>query len=276
MRIKKKNKNEYLLTEGDVWVRNFCNSGPFVDINNLSSPSDYRLYLNNELDNYKAKFGIIEGNTIHYPNVVIVSDGFCFEQKQELLNQLPKGVIIFGVNRSLIKWTLKTPMSHYVVNNPYSECLKYLPSKRFPSCAASTRTNSEFIKRYKGEKFFFLPTPNNNYSSPMSDERLLVVDDYRNPICAAIGLAHHFNVEKILLFCCDDSFDQERPGAVRLENNLWTYPQQLLSQHIIDSNLYWLKKQEIRIGNYSSGIKYVNAEYIEGNKIADFFGSQNG
>jgi hypothetical protein len=225
MRIKKhKNKNEYLQTADGLWVRNFTNlQTPGEDLNNLLRESDYKIVLDNETNNKKMGLDHIDSHQFDHPNCVIVSDGYSFKEKQHLLAELPKGVIILGVNGSLKKWDLdlKVPMKYYVANHPYKEALVDLPVKHayFPKCIASTRTCSEFLTKYGGYKYQYTPVTQTTYKGPTNDW-LYQIDDYRNPICAAIGVAFRFNVKKLLLFCCDDSFESERPAAERLENGL--------------------------------------------------------
>jgi hypothetical protein len=101
------------------------------------------------------------------------------------------------------------------------------------------------------------------------------IDDYRNPICAAIGLAYRFGVQRLMLVCCDNSFDKPRDAAVQMKNGLWTYEQHLRSHDIIDANLYWLTHQkdaEVKVADWSNGPEYVNATYISSAQEAiDFF-----
>jgi len=73
------------------------------------------------------------------------------------------------------------------------------------------------------------------------------------------------------LFCCDDSFLDKRPGAEQLDNGLYSYPQQLVGQRLIDSNLYWINQAGIKVGNHSSGIKYKHSNYIHEDNVIDFF-----
>jgi hypothetical protein len=105
------------------------------------------------------------------------------------------------------------------------------------------------------------------------------IDDYRNPICAAIGFAHQFGAEKILLLCCDDSFKEKRDFSVELHNGLHTYPHHVRSQEIIDANLYWLTHQEnkeVKVADWSSGGEYKNAEYISDEEgVIAFFKDQS-
>lgn len=282
MRIKNNpDGNQYLLTPQGKWVRNFCkNTVPFVDINNTIDPKDHFVFLKNEVQNGMKKHTWVDSEMFHHPNIVIVSDGFDFQRKHKLLAALPKNVVIMGVNRSLAKWDLNRSMSYYVVNNPYGECTKYLPrgNRTAPKCLASARTNYEFLENYRGAKLKYYPVNESGYSTLGNKEVSWQVDDYRNPICAAIGLAYRFGVEKLLLFCCDNAFKDERPGAMQLENNLWIYPQQELAQGLIDGNLYWLKNQpyrEVLVGDCSSGPRYENASYIDEDKILSFWDEKN-
>ncbi len=281
MRIKKDKitKNEYIFA-GGVWVRNFTKyNSQYISINNMVDKKDYEIVLKNETSNRSNNFSKIEEENFHFPNVVILSDGYDFEERHKILKKIPSNVAIFAVNRSLAKWQLfEAPprfINFYIVNNPYDECMKFFPRKHryFPSCISSLKTNVDFLNRYMGHIFTYEPTREKNFGKP-SNARFYI-DDYRNPICAAIGLAYRFGVQKLMLFCCDDSFKDERAGATLLENGLWSYPQQIRSQEIIDANLHWLKNQEdleIQISNHSSGINYLNAQYIHDEEdIVNFF-----
>jgi len=283
MIFKKKNRNKYLLSETGIWVRNFCEPNvPYLDLNRLDSENDYRTFLGNELSNAKSIRGTFEPSRVTHPNLVIVSDGYGYKKAQEKLAELKyKDVKIIGVNGSLAKWTMgdkaKTTraMSYYMVNNPFMECKRFLPTHGyFPTCVASIRTYPKFVQSYKGQVLFYSPVPNRYYSTPHKDLRPYL-DDYRNPITSAISMAHLLEVKKLLLFCCDDSFEDERPASVKLHNGLFCYPQQIKSQQIIDACLYWLKTSGVEIGDCSSGIKYNNARYIEPNELIDFFKEDN-
>lgn len=282
MIIKKhKNRNEYLLTHDKIWVRNPCKETvPFVDINKLSSYTDYNLYLQNETANFVKNYPKIEDEHFKLDNVVIVSDGLDFQEKQKLLFNLPKEVKIIGINGALKKWEFKKEatyseerryINYYVVNNPYLDCCAYLPNNNFyPKCLASTRTNPDFLKKYKGNIYIYNPVNDKTYKGPNFYESYCI-DDYRNVICAAIGLAYRLGAKKILLFCCDNSFKEERSGSVRLKENIYTYPQHLITDGIIDGYIYWLKKQEIDIANLSNGLKFCNSTYINEESIKEFF-----
>jgi len=284
MRIKRhKNNNEYLLADNGVWVRNFCKSDvPFIDINCMIGPEEYGLILENELNNKRTDYVQIDTESQVNGKVVIVSNGYDFESKQELLSKLPSpDVSIIGINGALAGWKLvgekcaeemKRSMTFYVINNPYEEASYFLPREHryFPRCIASTRTNQIFMKGYRGDKFLYVPTVDAHYSGASRDAEYMI-DDYRNSVCAAIDLAVKFSAHMILLFCCDDSFAKERPASAKLDNGLWCYPQQIMSQQTIDAKLYWAKSFGIKTGDHSSGINYRNAEYISADKIIDFF-----
>jgi hypothetical protein len=283
MRIKKhSNGNQYLLTEQKKWVRNFTNNNvPYIDINNTIETKDHFTFLNNEIKNGLKRIQWIDSEQIYHPYIMIISDGYNFKEKQKIFNQLPKNITIIGVNGSLTKWeNTNRNINYYVANNPYDECMKYLPkrSKILPKCVASPRTNYEFLSNYKGTKMKYYPVSEQSYTTIGEKEVQWQIDDYRNSICAAIGLAYRFGVERLLLLCCDDCFKDERPGAVQLENGLWMYPQHEVAHGLIDGNLYWLsnqKYQEVLIGDCSNGPKYNNASHIEEDKILLFFGVEN-
>ena len=259
-------------------MRDFTNElAPFVDINHLSTFSDHQLFLTNEIQNTKRRYPNVETED-RITKAIIVSDGYQFDSKQQLLASLPNDVVVISTNKSLANWKLmgsnsktKRVISYYVVNNPYSEAKFFLPKDYFPKCVASSRTNPSFLKGYRGNIFLYSPVKNSDYSGVHRGIDF-ELDDYRNPICSAIGLAYRLGVQQLMLFCCDDSFEKERPSSVQLDNGLWAYPQQLLSHELIDSNLFWLKKQQIKIGNHSSSPKFKNAEYINEEGLSDFFG----
>lgn len=287
MRIKKHNSgNEYIFAEG-VWVRNFTKESlTRLNLTHMFDQSDYHLVLKNEEMN--RNHPNIANERLQFEGMVIVSDGPDFENKHLFLNKLPRTVAILAINTVLSKWKLmssKLPSSErrhinaYVANNPYKECLRFMPArdaKYYPACIASTRTYYDFLKRYSGDVYTYTPTPEIAFGVSRSESYF--IDDYRNPICACIGLAHQFGVTKLMLLCCDYSFKEKRDFSVQLPNGLFTYPQHIKSQRIIDANLYWLKNQEFRkveIADYSSGIDCTNAVYIKSEQEAlNFFRGQ--
>jgi len=283
MRIKKHKKNEYILSEG-VWVRNLCSDSEPIDINSLGK-KDLALFLENECENLKiSSLDFDEMNPIRLENVVIMSDGYRWKDKQKVLGEIPNSVVkTIGVNGSLAKWEMvgdkaqfKRTMTFYLANNPYSECSSCLPKthKYFPNLIASTRTNPNFMKKYGTQAFFYRSPDDAVYSGFGSGKNTMKLDDYRNPICAAISFAWKMGVKKLALLCCDEAFDDERPGATKMKNGLYQYPTQIMCQKIIDAQLYWLKKAGVGIFDSSSGIEYENATYIESDKLKELFKEQ--
>jgi hypothetical protein len=75
------------------------------------------------------------------------------------------------------------------------------------------------------------------------------------------------------MLCCDDSFEGERPGAVKLHNDLWMYPQHEISHSMISGMFNWYKKVKgVKIADHSSGPIYEDAPYIPKEEILKFFG----
>lgn len=282
-RIKKhQNGNFYCLTYQNKWVRNFIqDNGVYLDLNSTIKHNDHFVFLQNETINSHQKFPWIDSEPIVFSDVVIVSDGYEFEKKQKLLERLPSSVVLIGVNGALAKWKSKIrPLDYYVVNNPYEECLNFLPKnmRNFPKCIASCRTNHDFLSNYRGLIFRYYPVNESTYSSIGSSQVSWQVDDYRNPICASIGLAYRFGAERLLMFCCDNSFGEDRDGSVLLENGLWTYPQHLIAHSLIEGNIFWLRRQpywNVEIKDHSSGPSFDDAPYIQQDEILSFFGANN-
>jgi len=280
MRVKRIKNNEFVLEEG-VWIRNpFCESKP-LDINSLAK-SESSLLLQNESDNLRRPYmQIDEAMDLSFENVVIVSDGHLWEERQLALGDLPsKQVKVLGVNGSLSKWrmvgdgaTIKRTMAFYVVNNPYPECMGYLPRyhRYYPNLISSTRTFPGFLREYKNEPYMYRPTQDLDFSGAGFGDVNAVIDDYRNPVCAAISIAAKRGAKKIALMCCDESFEEGRPGSERMENGLYQYPQQIKCQKIIDKHLFWVRSAGIDVVDCSSGLKMNNARYIDAEGLRKFF-----
>jgi hypothetical protein len=276
MRIKKTSTNNEYLRAGDVWVRNFTNSAIPLSISSLHDADDYKLVISNEEVNRNRPR--IADEKLAFQNVLIISDGFNFASKHLLIEKMPPEVCILAINGALKDWKIspRRNINAYVVNNPYAECLKFLPlrsNKYYPSCIASIRTHAAFLRQYLGDSYLYCPTPERIFGVNRAEK--YYIDDYRNPVCAAIGLAFQFGVRKLMLMSCDESFDRARDSAIQLPNKLWTYPQHLRSEAIIDANLHWLTHQEhveVKVANYSDGGNYENAAYISSEQEAlDYF-----
>jgi hypothetical protein len=273
MRIKKHQNNEYVRA-GNVWVRNFTKPySKATAINSMIDRSDHQIIMQNESINSRSgNRSISEEKNLNFKKMVIISDGFNFSERHKELLEMPDDVFVIAVNGALRKWELMRStrtraINAYVVNNPYPECLYNMPSRDsryYPICISSTRTYHDFVKKYAGNIFLYEPTPEQNFGTKRRPEQYYI-DDYRNPICAAIGLAYQFGVKKLLLMCCDNTFKEKRDAAEQLDNGLWTYPQHIRSHDITDANLYWLThdiQDEVLVADYSNGLKYKNATYI--------------
>lgn len=275
MYIKKhESGNEYIYA-GDVWVRNFTKKevSP-LQISHLFSENDFQQVIKNQQLN--KNFPHVADEVLRFEKVLIISDGYKFKEKQNLISNLPADVCILATNRSLAKWELfnsKIPVDKrktinaYIVNNPFKESMSFLPPKGaqyYPTCVASIRTNHQFLKKYKGDVYTYYPSMELGFGIDSPEN--YHIDDYRNPICAALGFAFQLQVKKLMFLCCDDSFEDKREHAIQLPNKLYTYEALIRSQKIIDANLYWLTHEEeweVKVADYSSGIEYENAAYIK-------------
>lgn len=275
MYIKKhESGNEYIYA-GDVWVRNFTKRElPAIQLTHLFNETDFQQVMRNQQLN--KNFPHVADEVLRFDKVLIISDGYNFKERHQLISNLPSDVCVLATNRSLAKWELfssKTPVEKrktinaYITNNPFKEALSFLPPKTsqyYPTCVASIRANHEFLKKYKGDVYTYYPSMEVNFGIDSPEN--YHIDDYRNPICAAIGFAFQLRVKKLMLLCCDDSFEENRDQAVQLKNGLYTYEPLIRSQKIIDANLYWLTHDEewdVEVSDYSSGIEYENAAYIK-------------
>lgn len=278
---KHKNKNDYWMEQG-VFVRDLTKENVMpLDINDLNQEKDYSLFLENENTNHFKKYVVLDHETISHSKIIIISDGFEFDEVHKQLYKFKKDITIIAVNGALKKWKLvgkncpeaeKRAIGYYVVNNPYVECMWFLPREHsyYPKCIASTRTNHNFLSKYQGLKYVYNSVQDKKYSG-VSSNGYRHFDDYRNPICAALSLAYSFNAKKIALLSCDEVYQDEKPGMIKSENNLYCYPQQIKSNLFIDGMCYWLNKENIKIVHNSIGIKLNNSEYINIDNLIDFF-----
>jgi hypothetical protein len=267
MRIRKdeKTRNHFIRSDG-VWVRDFTkpNSMP-VTPNALVKPHDKALIVENEFQNRALNIGNICDEKLSFQKVIIISDGYSFSKRVDFINSLSNDVAVFAVNHVLTKWRqlgFKKAVNLYVVNNPYQEAKSYLPrkSKYYPACVASLRTNAQFMTEYKGTTYVYEPVPEEGFGQ--KGDSLYYIDDYRNPICAAVGLAYRMRAQKVMLLSCDEAFTEKKDGAAQLTNGLYSYPQQIMAHDLIDASFYWLNKRGVKTANYSDGPENKHATYI--------------
>jgi hypothetical protein len=270
-RIKKIKNSEFVKTTNyDYWVKDFTKNGSSIDINSTITEQEYFVFLENELKNNFQRYNWFDPSEFYYRSAIIISDGFDFNEIHKILRR-KKDVCILGVNNVLNKWrNEECEPNFYVVNNPYEDCLKFLPKKRnLPRCIASNRTNSQFLDRYGGMIYRYSSASEEKVNFNKTSDASFQVEDYRNPVCAAINISFKIGCENILLLCNDNSFPENRPGSVLLDNNFYCYPQQNFATEIIDSCFYWLKKNKNNIFYNSKSKKMESAVYIESDKIKD-------
>jgi len=267
------NNNHYLRTQGGIWVRNpFLKALPF-DINDLMPREDANVCIGNEFKNAERQAPDYSIENWDMAKVVVVGDGVDVRKKLKLLNMVPKGVKVIAVNDGLNEWDMRLirrAPDLYVINNPYEDAVSYLPKKNrpVPRCLASIRTNSVFVEKYPGQLFTYTPTPSSDYNSNRGGEYL---DDYRNPVAAAVSFAAKHGLRRLLLVACDASFKDKREGSEQLPNGLYQYPKYNQAHHMLDGMLYWLAERGVKVADSSSGPKLEHAEYIQDDQWLRFF-----
>lgn len=279
IRIKKtKNGNEYLLTQNNVWVRNFNKElVPYLDLNSSFRDINYGTFYKNEKENEFLNTVSIDRENLEIDKVIIVSDGYDFKNKVQIIKNLPRDVKIIAINGALANWPLTDRYpNYYLINNPFIEAMKFFPRKlkAHPTCISSTKTYSEFLKNYRGVIMTYNSVDEVYYKCRKTIEPLFQIDDYRNPICAALGICNKFFTSKILLLCCDNSKELFKEGMIKLENGLYQYPQNDIAHGIVDGIAYWFSQNKLKItdlGDHSSGQKYLNVPYIQAEDISSFF-----
>jgi hypothetical protein len=275
MLIKKHpNKNDYCLSKSGHWVRDFTKPiiKPF-DINEMASIEDMKLALENELKNSLKSYQTIDSEEFYHDKIIIIGDGFGFENNLKLIDELPQDVTIMAVNGAFAKWTSHRRIGYYIINNPYQECLYFYPQivRIWPKCIASQRSHPTFLENYKGVTYIYSPAKSESYSGVERFDGDSSIDDYRNPICAAINLAFRFKVKKLLLLSTLEMYKEERPGTELVKTGLWMYPQQLIAKALIDANLYWLQKAKIDTRYSDTEPDYEFATYISRGDLKGFF-----
>jgi len=280
MLIKKhKSKNQYFYCGDNLWVRDFTSKATPLDINSFVEKEDYTQFKNNEIELNRMNIPDVGSENVVHPNCLIVSDGYKFDEYKKYITELDDKICVIGVNRSLAKWTddkgelLKRKMSYFIANNPYPTCMSLLPKHQYrPRCIIASKTYPSFAKKYNGTLYKYAPVYDGKYSG---EESLYgSIDDYRNSICAAVGLSFKFKVRKLFLLCCDNVFDRERQFAEQIPNKMWIYPQHKVAHQLIDGNLYWLNKfddYKIKTGYFSHGPEFKYAECVNISEVRSFF-----
>ena len=261
--------NQYLLTsDNKIWVRNFgINHAAPLDLNNLYAEHEIETIITNEIINSYHKNATYEPEELFDKNVFIISDGFNFENTLKIINSIEiENPYIILTNNALKLWNVdKYLPSLFVVNNPYKDCIANINKRIFPRLLASTKTMPEFFKyyNYKAGIYVYHSPPQKNYQAPIKNDYSKYIDDYRNPICAALINCFYGNAKKIYLMSCSEGYKEPRNGT-SLVNEIYQYPQQKLADQIIDLNIFWYlkNKPETSIKYYGINKSFKFSKYI--------------
>lgn len=273
MLIKKRKRNRYAHAGDNLWVRDYA-SPAYEDINDLVGPEDVRLMTDNEVANMALSPQPLATFTARHEDVIVVNAGAGFDGGASV-ESAPEAAAVVAVGAALADWRAKRRPTYYVVNNPYRECLEYLPrGALWPRCVASVRTNPAFLRAYQGLRYYYVPTPSRNFGGlrwPSPGH----LDDYRNPLCAALGLAHRFGVRRLLLVAPDRGSTERLEGMVEA-NGQYYYPAQLTAARLVDACCFWLREGGVTVGVISGGPVYAHAQYITPEEVPAFFASGHG
>lgn len=262
---KHKNRNEYFKVE-DYWVRNFAKEDVDKrDLNKLYDDAEYKEIVLNEVRNNKLNHPNLASENLAYDSMLIVSDGYNFDEHKDSILEVSDSTCVISVNQALRLWKSAVFPQYYLACNTTQSAMSLLPTKIFPKLIASKRTYHDFVKKYKNVVYYYDPVPDFTYQSPFTKDSLLLVDDYRNPICAAIGVAYHLRVSKIFLAYCSHAFKEHRDGTVKVAENTYQYPQQQLADQLVDASLFWYSIDMPNVEIYHTGIKksFIYAKYLE-------------
>ena len=270
-----KNKNEYFLTDDKIWVRNFAkNNAKPIDINNFYSESEIKTLLDNEIKNQELQTFDFSSELKESKKILIISDGYGFENAAEWLNNIPNDVKIIANYGACRYWDSKRLPNYMIMNNPFEDALIYLPEKVFPVLLASSRVNNNFVKRYINAIIKYYPTPDINYESPSSHNNAVHIDEYRSSIAASISIAYKMKCEKLCIAYPINAYEKERPGTEKIEDTeMFFYPQQKIARNIIDANIFWYKFAKNKSNICYTGIKnsLQFANYIEPDMIRKIY-----
>lgn len=270
-----KNKNDYFLTDDNIWVRNFAKTtAKPLDINNFYSENEIKMLLDNEVKNSELQTLDLFSELKDTKKVLIISDGYGFDKSSKWLDELPNDVKIIANYGACRFWKAKRLPSYMLVTNPFSDALVYLPERIFPILIASSRTNNDFLKRYINTIIKYYPTPDSNYESPIGHNNPLNIDECRNSIAASINISFKMKCDKLCIAYPINAYEKQRPATELIEDtSLFFYPQQKISKNIIDANIFWYKLGKPNANICYTGIKnsLKFANYIEPNMIRKFY-----
>jgi len=258
-------RNEYIQI-GNYWIRNFAKANVVSkDINDLYNDEEIKVLIDNEIKNAKLNAPNILDENFSFENVLIIGDGFGFDEHKDLLNNIREDFCVIAINNTMRFWqAIKLP-DFFLVTNPFENIFSQTPEKAFPKLIASRRANNKFVSFYRNIKYFYDPACDSKYQSPISKDAVQFIDEYRNPVCAALGCAYYFNAKNIFLAYCSDAYKEMRPGCDKISDGIFCYPQQILANKIINANIFWNKLSNTNNMIYYTGIKnsFTFAKYLQ-------------
>ena len=238
------NKNDYVLVDPNIWVRNFTkNVASAYDINNLYNDNEFELLLNNEMAASFCNVPYLSNPLTKNKNAIILNNGYGYKEAKEIIESSEREKhYIICLNNTFKMWSnIKRMPDLFIVNNPYADCLSQIPLKtEGTQCICSTRTNMNFYENYKGYIFKYASTENQNFVSGKLPATVTKLDEYRNPVCSAIHFCWLNNIQNILLIGCTVGTSDEREGTQK-HGEFYKLPAQIQSDKIIDSMMMWYK-----------------------------------
>jgi hypothetical protein len=235
------NQNQYVLVDPNIWVRNFTKKvAKPVDINNLYNESEYENLTNNELASSIYNYPYLEEGFFQNKNVVILCDGYGYKESKQYVEKLnSQNYFIICLNTTLSLWENKnrTP-DLFLNNNSTKDCLRHANNKISVPCVCSTRVNMDFYKEHRGPIRRYGITESLNLHFDRLPGQTIRLDEYRNPVCAAVHLCWVNNIKNIILVGCTNGTIEEKMGTIKY-GNLYKLPSQKISDEIIDAMLMW-------------------------------------
>ena len=268
-------RNEYIGVE-EYWIRNFGKpSVSPIDINNLYDDKEIYILIDNELKNSKINMPNLLEENFSFDNVLIINDGFGFDKHADLLSDLTDDWCVICIRNAARYWQAVKFPDFLLVQNPFNTCLSQMPDRQFPKLIVSRRTNTRFVVGYRNVKYVYDAVCDRKYQSPYAKASKTYIDEYRNPICAAIGCAFNFNAKNIFLAYCSDAYKETRPGSIEISENLFCYPQQVLANKIVNANLFWQKFTNINCNIFYTGVKnsFTFAKYLQHDEFKNRLGT---
>lgn len=168
----------------------------------------------------------------------------------------PKWITI-GVGSALAQ---PQDLDYYIGNHPDSDCMAWqaLKSKKWPKGIFSYATFPDFIRSFKGLKFF--------YGSGWEIQQApLYLVDLMDPLSTALSLIPYTESKTIVLANCILSYSESKPGMVEIDG-AFMYPQQIISLSMLSALIFWLSRSGRDIYTLDEGLGFSPP-----NSIVDLF-----